>query len=77
MTDNVLPKKVYDVLKYIAQIVLPAIATFVFTISQIWGIPYGEQIEGTIIAVDALLGALLLLDTVRYNKIMGEGKENE
>ena len=77
MTDNVLPKKVYDVLKYIAQIVLPAIATFVFTISQIWGIPYGEQIEGTIIAVDTLLGALLLLDTVRYNKIMGEGKENE
>lgn len=76
MTDNVLPKKVYDTLKYIAQIALPALATFIFTLSQIWGLPYGEQIEGTIIAVDTLLGALLLLDSIRYNK-KKEGECNE
>lgn len=58
----------YDVLKYIAQIVLPAIATLYFAIAQIWGLPYGEQIVGTITAIDAFLGALLGISTMRYNK---------
>lgn len=66
--------KTYDVLKYIAQIVLPAIATLYFAIAQIWGLPYGEQIVGTITAIDAFLGALLGISTMRYNK---EGKNHE
>lgn len=64
----VLPNKVYDILKYIAQIVLPAIATLYFALSQIWGLPYGEQIVGTIAAIDCFLGALLGISTVGYNK---------
>lgn len=60
--------KTYDVLKYIAQIVLPAIATLYFAVAQIWGLPYGEQIVGTITAIDAFLGALLGISTVKYNK---------
>lgn len=60
--------KTYDVLKYIAQIFLPAIATLYFAIAQIWGLPYGEQIVGTITAIDAFLGALLGISTMRYNK---------
>jgi hypothetical protein len=60
--------KTYDVLKYIAQIVVPAIATLYFAIAQIWGLPYGEQIVGTITAIDAFLGALLGISTMRYNK---------
>ena len=60
--------KTYDILKYIAQIVLPAIATLYFAIAQIWGLPYGEQIVGTITAIDAFLGALLGISTMRYNK---------
>lgn len=60
--------KTYDVLKYIAQIVLPAIATLYFALAQIWGLPYGEQIVGTITAIDAFLGALLGISTMRYNK---------
>lgn len=60
--------KTYDVLKYIAQIVLPAIATLYFALSSIWGLPYGEQIVGTIAAIDAFLGALLGISTMIYNK---------
>lgn len=60
--------KTYDILKYIAQIVLPALGTLYFAISSIWGLPYGEQIVGTITAVDAFLGALLGISTARYNK---------
>jgi hypothetical protein len=60
--------KVYDVLKFIAQIVLPALATLYVTIAGIWGLPYGEQISGTIMAVDLFLGALLGISTMQYNK---------
>lgn len=60
--------KVYDVLKYIAQIALPAIGALYFALSQIWGLPYGEEIVGTITAVDAFLGALLGISTMLYNK---------
>lgn len=60
--------KTYDILKYIAQIVLPAIATLYFAVAQIWGLPYGEQIVGTITAIDAFLGALLGISTAKYNK---------
>jgi hypothetical protein len=60
--------KVYDVLKYIAQIVLPAIATLYFALAKIWNFPYGAEIVGTISAVDAFLGALLQISTNNYNK---------
>ena len=60
--------RLYDILKWIAQIVLPAIATLYFALSNIWGLPYGEQIVGTITAVDAFLGALLGISSVKYNK---------
>lgn len=58
--------KVYDVLKYIAIIVLPAVGTLYFTISTIWGLPYAEQIQGTILAVDTCLGALLQISKSKY-----------
>lgn len=63
-----LTNQVYDILKFIAQIVLPAIGTLYFALASIWGLPYGEQIVGTITAVDAFLGALLGVSTVAYNK---------
>lgn len=58
--------KTYDVLKYIAQVVLPAIGTLYFALAQIWGLPYGEEIVGTITALDAFLGALLQLSSNQY-----------
>lgn len=60
--------KTYDILKWIAQIVLPAIGTLYFALAAIWGFPYGEQIIGTITAVDAFLGALLGISSHNYNK---------
>lgn len=63
-----LNNKMYDILKYIAQIVLPAVATLYFALSQIWGLPYGEEIVGTITAVDCFLGALLGISTAQYKK---------
>ena len=58
----------YDVLKFIAQVFLPALGTLYFALSQIWGLPYGEQIVGTITAFDAFLGALLGISSAQYYK---------
>lgn len=60
--------KIYDILKWIAQIVLPALGTFYFALASIWGLPYGEQIVGTITAIDTLLGALLGISNIQYKK---------
>lgn len=60
--------KVYDILKWIAQFLLPAIGTLYFALAGIWGFPYGEQIVGTITAVDTFLGVVLGISTARYNK---------
>ena len=59
---------VYDVLKYIALIVLPALATFYAVIAKIWSLPYPAEIPATIMAVDTFLGALLKLSTDNYNR---------
>lgn len=60
--------KVYDILKWIALFLLPAIGTLYFALAGIWGFPYGEQIVGTITAVDTFLGVVLGISTARYNK---------
>ena len=60
--------KVYDILKWVALIFLPALGTLYFALSGIWGFPYGEQIVGTITAIDTFLGILLGISTMQYNK---------
>lgn len=60
--------KMYDVLKWIAMVALPAIGTLYFALAGIWGFPYGEEIVGTITAVDTCLGLLLGISSVQYNK---------
>lgn len=67
--------KVYDVLKYIALILLPALGTLYFALAKIWGFPYAAEIVGTISAVDAFLGALLKISTDNYNKEQEEQEE--
>ena len=63
MTD-----RMYDVMKWIAMVVLPALGTLYFALAGIWGFPYGEEVVGTITAIDAFLGALLGVSTVNYIK---------
>ena len=60
--------KAYDVLKWIAMYMLPALGTLYFAIASIWGLPYGEQIVGTITAIDTFLGVILGISTAQYNK---------
>lgn len=60
--------KTYDVLKWIALVVLPALATLYSTIALIWGLPYGEAIAGTITAIDVFLGAILGISSIKYAK---------
>ena len=62
--------KTYDVLKYIAQILLPALGTLYFALAGIWGLPYGEQIVGTITAIDTFLGVVLKVSSNNYYKSM-------
>lgn len=63
-----LNNKTYDTMKWIAQYFLPAAGTLYFALAGIWGFPYGEQIVGTITAVDTFLGVLLGLSSAQYNK---------
>lgn len=60
--------KTYNILKWIAQMLLPALGTLYFALAGIWGFPYGEQIVGTITAVDTFLGVILGISTAQYNK---------
>ena len=70
MSDNV-----YDVLKWIAQYLLPASATLYFALANIWGFPYAEQVVGTISAIDTFLGVMLGISTIQYNKDNEEKRE--
>lgn len=70
-----LNNKTYDVLKWIAQILLPALGTLLFALSKVWGLPYATEIVGTITAVDAFLGAILGISTLQYNKTDDSGGE--
>ena len=59
--------KTYDILKYVTQIVIPALGTLYFALANIWGFPYGEQIVGTLMAVDTFLGVCLGISSKQYN----------
>ena len=52
-------KQIYDILKWASLVGLPALAAFWLTIAPIWGLPYGDQIGSTIIAINVLLGTLV------------------
>lgn len=60
--------KMYDVLKWIVVLVLPAAATLYSVLSGIWGLPYGDAIPETITAVDTFLGAVLMISSAQYSK---------
>jgi len=63
-----LSNKVYDVLKWVAQILLPALGTLYFALAGIWNFPYAEAVVGTVTAVDTFLGVILGISSASYNK---------
>lgn len=62
----------YDALKWVAMYLLPALGTLYFALAGIWNLPYGEQVVGTITAIDTFLGVLLGLSNMQYNKELGD-----
>lgn len=67
----------YDKLKYVAQYILPGLGTLYFALSRIWGFPYGEQVVGTVTAVDTFLGVILGISTATYETQMKGTTEKE
>ena len=67
----------YDILKWIAMYLLPAIGTLYFALASVWGLPYGEQIVGTVTAIDTFLGVILGISTANYNKDNQAKQTNE
>lgn len=66
--------KTYDILKWIAQILLPALGTLYAALVATWGLPYGDQVVGTILAVDTFIGALLGISSKKYNSANNSGE---
>lgn len=64
--------KTYDKLKFIAQVVLPLLATFYVTLAELWGLPFSTEISGTIMAIDTLMGGVLMKLSSDYNKKVSE-----
>jgi len=69
--------KVYDTLKWIGGVVLPALATLWLGLAKLWGFPYSYEIAGTITLVDAFLGALLGISSITYAKANIETKSDD
>lgn len=62
----------YDVLKWVAQLVLPAGATLYFGISNVWSLPYQTEIVGSIVATNVWLSALLVVSNAQYQAVQIE-----
>lgn len=67
--------KVYDILRWVANYLLPGAGTLYFALAQIWGLPYGEQIVGTITAIVTFLNVLLGISNNAYNKLQAQADE--
>ena len=65
---TILSDKVYNILKWVALVLLPALGALYFGLAGIWGFPYGEQIVGTITVIETFLGVILGISTVQYNR---------
>lgn len=63
-----LSNKLYDTMKWLVIIVLPAVATLYTALAAVWAWPYAEEVKTTILAVDTFLGAVLCISTATYNK---------
>ena len=69
--------KVYDVLKWVTLVALPATTALWLTLANIWGFPYAEAIGATLAAITTFLGALLGISSYNYNKsLKARAKDN-
>lgn len=69
--------KTYDFLKWVAMYLLPALGTLYFALAGIWGFPYGEEVVGTITAIDTFLGVILGISNAQYKKKVDADADTE
>lgn len=69
---TLLSGKTYEVLKWLCILALPAIADFIKFLFPTWGIPYCDPIAETIRQVALLMGVLIGVSTIQYNKAQAE-----
>ena len=69
--------KIYDVLRWISAVVLPAVCALWLTLANIWGWPYAEAIGATMAAVTTFLGAVLGISSIQYQKKLGGGDDGK
>jgi hypothetical protein len=69
-TENnwILQGSTYEILTWVAQILLPALATLYAALAAVWGLPLGDQVVATLMALDLFLGALLGFSTAQFHK---------
>ena len=72
-----LPDWLYDILKWLCLIFLPALSALYAKLAAVWGLPYAEQIPQTISAFELFLGATLCVSSVEYNKRIGDGTNHD
>lgn len=60
-----IPNRLYDVLKWLAMLVFPALAVFTRTIGPAWGLPYTDAIATTLAALGVLCGAIIGASTIK------------
>ena len=70
-----IPDSVYNVLKWVGLIALPAVAWFIAQIAPVWGIPNADAVVTTLNAAGTLIGILIGVSTINYNKAAGTGAE--
>ena len=73
----VIPSPIYDILKWLTMIVLPALATAYVGLAAIWGWPYADEVAKTTAVICTLLGALLGISTAQYNKSLPMEEDDE
>ena len=71
-----IPGWLYELLKWLCVIFLPALSTTYSALAGIWGLPYAEQIPATITAISLFLGAIIGVSSVAYSRIQSGGEQN-
>lgn len=74
--DSLFSNETYNILKFIALVVLPALGTAYFGLSEIWGLPYATEVVGTLVVLDTFLGLLLNRSTKRYHDLREQAQED-
>lgn len=73
----IISNKVYDVLKWVVMVFLPASGVFYSALAKIWGWPYGAEIAGTLAAITAFLGTILQISSAKYKASMAVKEDKE